>query len=42
MENPLRPIIGTGSKTALLAGYLVGAALMIIGALVEGWLGVDA
>ncbi|HZE57642.1 MAG TPA: MFS transporter [Chthoniobacterales bacterium] len=35
-------IIGTGSKTALLAGYLVGAALMIIGALVEAWLGVDA
>src|SRR5213082_2888314 len=35
-------IIGTGSKTALLAGYLVGAALMIIGALVEARLGVDA
>jgi MFS family permease len=35
-------IIGTGSKTALLAGYLVGAALMIIGAIVEAWLGVDA
>jgi hypothetical protein len=28
-------IIGTGSKTALLAGYLVGA-------IVEAWLGVDA
>src|SRR4051794_21260420 len=35
-------IIGTGSRTALLAGYLVGAALMIIGAVVEAWLGVDA
>jgi MFS family permease len=35
-------IIGTGSKTALLAGYLVGAALMIIGAIVEAWIGVDA
>ena len=35
-------IIGTGSRTGLLAGYLVGAALMIIGAIVEAWLGVDA
>jgi MFS family permease len=35
-------IIGTGSKTALLAGYLVGAALMIIGAITEAFLGVDA
>jgi MFS family permease len=35
-------IIGTGSKTALLNGYLVGAALMIIGALTEAWLGVRA
>lgn len=35
-------IIGTGSRTALLIGYLVGAALMIIGAIVEAWLGVDA
>jgi MFS family permease len=35
-------IIGTGSRTALLAGYLVGAALMIIGAIVEAFLGVDA
>jgi MFS family permease len=35
-------IIGTGSRSALLAGYLVGAALMIIGATVEAWLGVDA
>ena len=35
-------IIGTGSRTALLAGYLVAAGLMIGGALVEAWLGVDA
>jgi len=35
-------IIGTGSKTALFIGYLVGAGLMIVGALVEAWLGVDA
>src|SRR5437773_3274130 len=35
-------IIGTGSKTALLAGYLVGATLMILGGLTESWLGVSA
>jgi len=35
-------IVGTGSRTALFAGYLVGATLMIIGAIVEAWLGVDA
>src|SRR5213075_2915843 len=35
-------IIGTGSKTALLIGYLVGAALMILGAIIEAFLGVDA
>ena len=35
-------IIGTGSKTALLIGYLVGAVLMILGAIVEAFLGVDA
>jgi MFS family permease len=35
-------IIGTGSRTALLAGYLVGAALMILGAITEAWIGVDA
>ena len=35
-------IIGTGSRTALLAGYLVGAALMIVGGIVEAFLGVDA
>src|SRR5437879_7681981 len=35
-------IIGTGSKTALFVGYLVGAALMILGASVEAWIGVPA
>ncbi len=35
-------MIGTGSKTALFTGYLVGAALMIIGGLAEAWLGVPA
>src|SRR6184192_2519003 len=35
-------IVGTGSRTALLAGYLVGAALMIVGAIVEAFIGVDA
>jgi len=35
-------IIGTGSSTALFVGYLVAAALMIFGALVEAWIGVSA
>jgi MFS family permease len=35
-------IIGTGSITALFIGYLVAAALMIFGALVEAWIGVSA
>jgi MFS family permease len=35
-------IIGTGSITALFIGYLVAAALMICGALVEVWIGVPA
>ena len=35
-------IIGTGSSTALFIGYLVAAALMIFGALVEAWIGVPA
>jgi MFS family permease len=35
-------IIGTGSSTALSVGYLVAAALMIIGAIVEIWIGVAA
>jgi MFS family permease len=35
-------IIGTGSRIGLFAGYLVGAALMIIGGIVEAFLGVDA
>ena len=33
-------MIGTGSRSTLLTGYLVGAALMIIGGLTEAWLGV--
>jgi hypothetical protein len=33
---------GTGSRSALLVAYLVGAALMIIGAIVEAPIGVDA
>ncbi len=35
-------IIGTGSITALFIGYLVAAGLMILGALVEAWIGVPA
>jgi MFS family permease len=35
-------IIGTGSITTLFMGYLVAAALMIFGALVEAWIGVPA
>jgi MFS family permease len=35
-------IIGTGSITALFVGYLVAAALMIFGAVIEAWLGVPA
>jgi MFS family permease len=35
-------IIGTGSITALFMGYLLAAALMIFGALVEAWIGVPA
>jgi MFS family permease len=35
-------IIGTGSITALFMGYLVAAALMIFGALIEAWIGVPA
>jgi MFS family permease len=35
-------IIGTGSRNGLFIGYLVGAALMILGALVEAWIGVPA
>ena len=35
-------IIGTGSTTALFIGYLIGAALMIFGALTEAWIGVPA
>jgi MFS family permease len=35
-------IIGTGSSTALFAGYLMAAVLMIFGAIVEAWIGVPA
>ncbi len=35
-------IIGTGSVTTLFLGYLVAAALMILGAVVEAWIGVPA
>src|SRR5437867_5152179 len=35
-------IIGTGSITALFMGYLLAAALMIFGAVVEAWIGVPA
>ncbi|MBA3963866.1 MAG: MFS transporter [Chthoniobacterales bacterium] len=35
-------IIGTGSRGTLFAGYLVGAALMIVGGLTEAWIGVAA
>src|ERR1700704_2399835 len=35
-------IIGTGSSTGLFIGYLVAAVLMIVGAIVEIWIGVPA
>jgi MFS family permease len=35
-------IIGTGSITALFAGYLVAAALMVFGAIIEAWIGISA
>jgi MFS family permease len=35
-------IIGTGSIDALFIGYLIAAILMIVGAIVEAWLGVSA
>ncbi|MEY2544043.1 MAG: hypothetical protein QOE81_1504 [Verrucomicrobiota bacterium] len=35
-------IIGTGSRDALFIGYLVAGVLMILGAIVELWLGVAA
>src|SRR5580704_10045888 len=37
-----RWIIGTGSITALFIGYLLAAALMIFGAVIEAWIGVPA
>ncbi len=35
-------IVGTGSRTLLFWGYLIGAAVMICGGLTEVWLGVNA
>lgn len=35
-------LIGTGSRGALFIGYLVGAGLMVVAALVEAWIGVQA
>jgi MFS family permease len=35
-------IIGTGSRALLFWGYLAGAALMVIGGIVEASIGVDA
>ncbi len=35
-------IIGTGSSTALFLGYLLAAALMVVGAATEAWVGVPA
>ncbi len=35
-------IIGRGSITALFIGYLIAAALMIFGAIIEAWIGVPA
>jgi MFS family permease len=35
-------LVGTGSRTALFAGYIIGAVLMIGGGLMEAWLGVKA
>ena len=35
-------IIGTGSSSALFAGYLAAGLLMILGAIVELWIGVAA
>ena len=35
-------IIGTGSSTALVVGYLLAAALMVFGAVMEAWIGVPA
>jgi MFS family permease len=35
-------IVGTGSSNALFVGYLIGAGLMVFGALTEAWIGVRA
>jgi MFS family permease len=34
--------IATGNRTTVFLGYLLGAALMVLGGLTEVWLGVDA
>jgi MFS family permease len=35
-------LVGTGSRELLFRGYLAGAAAMILGGVVEAWIGVDA
>src|SRR3569833_2491611 len=35
-------LIDTGTRSNILWGYLLGAALMLIGAAVEAWLGIRA
>jgi MFS family permease len=35
-------LIGSGSRDAVSNGYALGAALMLVAAIVEAWLGVDA
>ncbi len=35
-------LIGTGSREAVFYGYLLGAVLMLVAAVVEVWLGVDS
>jgi MFS family permease len=35
-------IVGTGSRTFLFWGYVIGAALMIFGGVMEAWIGVSA
>jgi MFS family permease len=35
-------LIGSGSRSSVFAGYALGAGLMLIAAVVEAWIGVDA
>jgi MFS family permease len=35
-------LVGTGSRVYLFWGYIAGSVLMVIGGLVEIWIGVDA